>query len=282
MWSLASLLGLLLASPASQTREPSHDRVSQPWLNLQRGRHDGTPSLQPLADGRYRYDDVEGGFVAYVSPDGSVAFVPRPRAARQDTTQAVAAWVESFAEAWVAPPGERDRPDLEEPMPHPDDVVERAFVHAETIPWGPYGAPPILASVGVSLRQPGVDRPSKRAQAEFLRRTESMRAAMARESKKRERTAAANRLMAQVVATWKDETEPLSARKRMLFELWDAVDGFVDADEAAAADLRRRIESAIRRLAPRGSDLAFTDREIAAFNDERRTKEPFAPYDALR
>ena len=278
------MLGLLLASSVSHAKPSVRDRprVSQPWLDLHQARTDGPPKLEPLADGRYRYDDREAGFVAYVSPDGSVEFVERPRSARQDSTQSMVAWVEGFAEAWVQDAGERDRPDLEAPMPHPDDLVERAFAHAETIPWGPYGAPPILLSAGFSLRQPHVDRARKRSQADFLRRTESMRAAMARESRKHQRTAVQNRVMAQVVAIWKDDSESLTARKRMVFELWDAVDQIIDPNdgESAADELRARIEAAIRRLAPRGSKSAFTEREIATFDARRRTKVRFAPYES--
>jgi hypothetical protein len=165
---LGALWVLCVWAPAEGGERVPAPRLAAPWVSLER-EHD-EPRLEPMPDGRYRYEDRDAGFVAHVRPDGSVEFEPITGV----TPPALAgprAWLDGFFEALQRPAGQRDRPDLEAPMPLRDDASGRAFANAQLVPWGPYGAPPILLSLGMPL--PGARKsPSKEAQIDFLRRTE--------------------------------------------------------------------------------------------------------------
>jgi hypothetical protein len=278
----------LWAGPAVQERVPA-PRPSLPSLTLERNRRD-EPRLEPLADGRYRYEDRDGGFVAYVRPDGSVEFetitrIERPRV----QLPGGGGWFGGLGDALQRSAGERDRPELETPMPLREDASARAFANAQLVPWGPYGPPPILIGVGMGLPGlPGVrGGPSKKAQREFLRSTQGMRDAMAVQWRKDQLERATAQVGRRIVEIWTDDALSLTARKRLVFELWDEVETqgveaegpLEHATREAAAIARRRIEDTIRRLAPPGSNAAYTAAELERFNAQRQSPEPFAPYD---
>jgi hypothetical protein len=279
--------GLFLWAPASDPNAVASvpaPRIQQPWLNLERGRSGDQPALVPAPGGGYRHEDRARGFVAHIQADGTVRFAPLARG-RFSVSTGKGDWWGGAVAALQRPPGQRDRPELEYAMPLRDDASARAFATVETVPWGDYGPPPILLSVGASPSTGRTRGPGHKTKADFLRRTEAMRTTLAVQWRKKQLRAAMTRVKQRVVAIWRNDTVPFAERKRLIFELWDesepsaAATGPLEQDTRdAAATARHQIEHTIRRLAPAGSRNAFTPEELESLNAQRRSEQAFAPY----
>jgi hypothetical protein len=266
------------ASPHRRVQPPV---VTAPWLGLSKRSTDD--DLRPLPGGGFLHEDQDGGFEATIQPDGSVDFRTIPRNERTGTSDSASAWADGFVDALMRPAGQRDRPDLEQ-MPDREDQSARAAAAMETVNWGPYGPGPVLLSAGVTFRF-GRKGPNRRLQRDFLRRTESMRTTMAARHRTTQLEAAARRMGVMVVSIWRDASLPLSVRKQRIFELWDDAEPTSESDtthaaDAALRDIRRRIEDTIRRIAPRGSQDAYTSAKLDRFNAGRNSRRRFAPYEA--
>jgi hypothetical protein len=272
------VLVAMLAAPVVVDVPPP--RPPLPHMQVERGGSDDL-DLQRLPGGRFRRVDREGGFVATIEPDGSVEFESLPQVKRARSRWI--AWFGGLGDALQREPGKRDRPELEMEMPQRDDASRRAFALGQTVNWGPYGPPAILLSAGGSF---GVSGPNEAKKREFMRDTKRMRDAMAVRWREKQLDAATVRVTADVVAIWRDESLPLSIRKERIFALWDeaeapAGDGpLQDKLVEVEIEIRDRIERAVARLAPEGSDDAFTDRELADLNGRRGGRERFDPYGA--
>ncbi len=277
---MATVVALIVLLAAPPDRVPS-PRVAMPSIAVERSESDRELDLQRLPGGRLRHVDREGGFVAIVEPDGRVQFEPIVKVKRKRSR--VLAWFGGLANALQRPPGQRDRPELEHDMPPRDDASRRAMALVETVNWGPYGPGPVLLSVGGSF---DVSGPNAAKQREFMRRTKSMREAMALRFREKELAAATVRVTADVVAIWREESVPLSIRKQRIFALWDEAEAprgdgpMQDTMEATQLEVRDRIERAVRRLAPAGSEDAFTEAELAELNARRSSRDAFEPYRA--
>jgi hypothetical protein len=83
---------------------------------------------------------------------------------------------------------------------------------------------------------------------------------------------------AQLAAVWRRSALSETARRRLLFLLWDEC----AEDDDAGARARATIEAWIRAQLPHGSVSAFDDAELSALNRARTSHAPFQPYEAGR
>ena len=284
MLSAVTFCAVLVAPAAPPESDAPH--VSAPWLGLSRSREGSDQlDLEPVPGGGFQYEDDEGGFRATILPDGSVHFDPINRSELKGTPKQASTWFEGFVDAVQKPPGERGRP--------PPSKDGRSFVNQyaaqgmQTVNWGPYGPGPVLFGIGGGFGgfTQASRGPSEKAKREFLDKTETMRDGMAVRFRKEELERAARQITADVVTIWKDRSTPLFIRKRRVFELWDDAEpppgdeGPISAALAKGSqEVRTRIERAIRMLAPKGSDDAYTDDELDEFNATRTGKRRFDPY----
>ncbi|HEY7375887.1 MAG TPA: hypothetical protein VIF57_27255, partial [Polyangia bacterium] len=70
-------------------------------------------------------------------------------------------------------------------------------------------------------------------------------------------------------------------RRRILFLLWDEMAEPADTERGwAGARARRLIETFVQERLPRGGPEAYSDAELAGFNESRRGAVRFEPYAA--
>jgi hypothetical protein len=84
---------------------------------------------------------------------------------------------------------------------------------------------------------------------------------------------------------WAASTDP-TARKRALFELWDEIVEPRSRDDLAdevlveaARSARKAVIGFIRAHLPQGSELAYSESELVAFNAKKQSSVKFSPYD---
>jgi len=236
------------------------------------------------SDGSFEHKDRVGGFAATIHSDGRVTF--RDLApVRVDSPKILGFDL-------------RGRPDT--PADERFNAKSNTLVHRGTttdsksdllVKWGPYGAPPILGTVGGSF--PGVSdfaSSTRRAAAKrrFLDQTADLRAEMAAEHRRSHEKAALGKLAGDLRAIWTDAATPMSLRKEKIFARWDECEEMlVDAGEPepeqeararAGVIARRRIEAFVRKQAPKGSPDAFTPAELREMNARRKSRARFDPY----
>lgn len=139
-----------------------------------------------------------------------------------------------------------------------------------TIPW-PAGENPIG-------RFP--ENPIKRW---FLRRTEALRDQMIDLDRRQTLATAPSAALRNVTKTWSDDSINVTARRRLLFELWDECEeprnGDDERPEARVGQrAREHILLFIRRELPRGCSEAYSGAELRAYNAMRASRQPFFPY----
>jgi hypothetical protein len=113
-------------------------------------------------------------------------------------------------------------------------------------------------------------RPEK---ARYLDLTRDARAAVAAEARLRDERAAVRRLPARLEQIWRHERLSASARRRLLFDLWDECE-----EEGVGLTARTTIAAFIRRRLPAQSTDAYPREELEALNAERHSIMRFAPY----
>ena len=138
--------------------------------------------------------------------------------------------------------------------------------------------------------------PNERVKAKLLAETFEFRLEIATKHAKQRLIDQLGQLEEELEGIWSASGRSLAERKRLLFERWDAceeeqvnvaLEGFPDADTSALDETRRKLASAARRkilrfiakVAPVGSPEAFTEAELAAYNQRRVSTQAFAPYD---
>lgn len=219
--------------------------------------------LDRNGSGGYSYKDKDADFTAEIASDGTVRF----RDARLGPQKGKVS-VLGFD---LVRKGKRQK---EPSKPFRPDLV----------PNGPYGAPPILGTIGGTMG--GVAdamQTSRKYQAKqrFLDLTAPMRAEMARKARDKATRSALFELTHELVTTWNDPKLPLSLRKDRIFAVWDDCtepEEGEKADEHPGARARRQIEKFVRIHARRGSDEAFSDAELRDMNERRTSRERFDPY----
>lgn len=258
----------------------------------------GGLELERTAGGGFRHRDRTHGFEAIIESDGTVVFrdISRLQLSSNVGNPQSNGSVAALLRGSYAPQ---------------QSVIEETG--NPRIDYGPYGAPPILLSVGTSL--PGIGEFGAgggrgRAKQDFLRRTEDLRGRLSRSAERRRIVSASLHLGEHLVAVWHDKRRTPQQRRATLFALWDEVEeaparanrrdvliGKLPVRAPAGRDTsrsrsdastrdrvrtgelaRRRIESFIRQVAPVGSPEAFTAAELAKFNTRRTSRQPFAPY----
>lgn len=249
--SLALLV--LLAGPAAA--QPSSDDVVDVGGGL---------SLTRTPGGGYAYEDADAGFTAEIDPDGTVRF--RDRGARPQKGKV------SVAGHDVTRKGKR------EPIP------AKPF-RPDLVPYGPYGAAPMIVGVGGRMGGAADAKASARkyaAKQRFMELTASLRAELRGKARDKATRTALFELGHELLAIWTDPALPLSVRKERIFTAWDECaepERGDDPQTHPGARARRRIEQFVRVHAKRGSDDGFTDAELRDFNARRKSRAPFAPYD---
>ena len=249
---------------------------------------DDAGEFVPLPDGKLRYEDPDGRFVAIIDEDGSVEFRPGTRIDFDRPGQQLQYATDGFVGALLRPPGQRDRPERENPPP--DSPSERAFAAIEI---GPnesggrgYGPAPILLSAGGRFAGIGTPTVSKAAKAEVLAKTEALRERLRRQVRDEAWTDAERRQLDEVRRVWNSEVLTAQARRRKIFKLWDELapdpaTGLSEEDRTRrdrAIALQRRIERLAAMLAPEGSADAFSEAELKRLNAGRKSTRAFEPY----
>lgn len=272
---LAVLLtaSLLLAEPPPP-RLPTGYRPAAPGAGQ---------NLIRRADGSYEHRDRSSGFVATIHPDGEVTFRRVPRIEPQPPTILGFDWR-----------GRPKRPEDERFHEVPNTLVRRGTgpesKQDPLVDYGPYGAPPILASIGVrmgGLADLLTRGKTARARREFLDNTAPLRARLRAEYQRvREREAIAA-LGERLQAIWSDPSLDAATKRQRIFELWDdclEVGPAMSTEDAAraqaSAKARRVIEAFVRREAPATSPDAFAPAELRRLNAARRSRASFDPYAA--
>jgi hypothetical protein len=150
-------------------------------------------------------------------------------------------------------------------------------------------------AVGVAQLARGRD-PSPRAKALLLAATFEFRLEIATKHYKDRLIEQLGQLEDDLEDIWSASGRSVAERKRLLFERWDSCEeeldefelaGFPDADTSALDETRLELAGAARRkilrfineVAPAGSADAYTQTELAAYNQQRVSKQAFAPYE---
>lgn len=250
--------------PAEAPSIPSPQGWTGLMLRGDRAPKAAGPRLTALGDGRLLHD--AGGFTATIAADGSVAF--------KDVMVKPKVVVMGF---------DVTTGKFERGATSGDAFSERAVQ-----PFGPATAA-MFAGVGVGM--PGLaDMLLKhrfaRAKLRFLRETEALRMRMAHAWLQARLAEELDRLVARMLAIWRDDTLTLAERRRRIFVAWDECEEGrgtpgSPAEEIRAAAGRRardRIERLVRLIAPPGSPQQFTPAELVRLNAGRRSEGRFAPY----
>lgn len=235
--------------------------------------------LHRRVDGSYEHRDRDAGFAATVHPDGRVTF--RPLVPFEFRRPTILGYEIGGGKA-----------------PNPDErfnAVSNTLVHRGSsadskhdpiVNWGPYGAPPILASVGGrfgGLADLLLHSKGAKAKRDFLERTRALREQLAAEHRRGlEREAIAD--LGEVLrAIWGDRSRSAVQRRAAILARWAdclELDAEASDDERARAQgcakARRVIEAFVRRELPRGRAEAFTAAELERFNAGRSLR--FEPY----
>lgn len=129
-----------------------------------------------------------------------------------------------------------------------------------------------------AMRQAGID-PYAYEKRKLLDETREERAQMSAAARTERLREAQRRLPTTLAAVWADPRHPTSARRRLLFQLWDecAEQGH-DEVVAAGARVRAIILAFIRTRLPAGSRDAYTVDELETLNATRTSRATFSPY----
>jgi hypothetical protein len=112
----------------------------------------------------------------------------------------------------------------------------------------------------------------------LLDATRAERAAMAEDHRADDLARSAELTLRNLEALWRTIDAP-EARRDALFAMWDECAEGDDADGIAGQRARLMIIGWIRSRLPSGSPDAFDPDEIAARSAQRRSRQPFAPYE---
>lgn len=233
-------------------------------VQLERGRGDGEPRLEPIGGGRLRYRDPR--FTAIVAADGSVEF--RDHKGKVDTNVLGLDVVKR----------KLDR----KPFGAPDIFTERALNPDPRLP-----QTAILAGFGGrfgGLADWTIKTRHAAAKSKFLAQTEGLRMRMGHAWLQARLAEQLEASISRAIALWRDPSVALAERKRRLFAAWDECEAAASEGPTAeiraeaAARARARLEALIRVLAPPGSPQQFTAEELAELNAGRRSRAVFAPY----
>lgn len=128
----------------------------------------------------------------------------------------------------------------------------------------------------------------------LLDKTRGMRTALAINHAKQNIETKLSELQADLIEIWDREGMSDTAKREVLFELWDDCDERFEVAPAgvpeeavseidgfrlkAATKARRRIERFVRANLPRSSDRGYRSDELRSLNARRISKERFSPY----
>jgi hypothetical protein len=118
--------------------------------------------------------------------------------------------------------------------------------------------------------------PYRYLKQEFLKATEAQRTELARKARAELVRASLQRLPSHLESIWGDRRRSARDRKDLIFNLWREAQTGDGEDGKAGAEARSIIEAFIRNRLPEGSEDAFTDEELSAYN--RAGKQRFQPY----
>jgi hypothetical protein len=130
------------------------------------------------------------------------------------------------------------------------------------------------------MRSKGID-PYSSYKLKVLDDTREERVAIGKRYRTQQLAQSKHHMQRNLDRLWATATD-LAARKQGLFELWD------DCAETGSEELvtggtaaRAHVLGFIRSKLPAGSTDAFTQAELVHFNKQRKSRAPFAPYEAM-
>jgi hypothetical protein len=232
--------------------------------------------LSDAGGGRKRSD--QGTFVAEVARDGTVELKDRPNLrvglavpSPRDLGRGLASWYrDPYAQT-------RDRERERERQRVPSGAVDDEEEQRKRP-----GTVPILSGsfdlTDWAMRMAGRD-PYLAAKLSFLDRTREARAEMATAHRAELLRKVPVIIREHLARLWAQPEQSAAARRAALFELWDECeeDGDASVVEATAA-ARSAILGFIRGRLPAGSAEAYSEEELAALNQRRRSRQRFRPY----
>ena len=206
-------------------------------------------------------------FTFKVEKDGSVTIRDKPNIqfaklpTRREISDTLQAWYDR----------DKFRPDPDE-LPKGE---ERPIEH----PIGSIGVTIIRFDVSDWLMRANGQDPYASAKLKVLDATRDQRVEVGTKYRRAQLARAGELVQENLTHLWTSVIDP-SERKRELFELWDdcAESGdqhVIDAGHAA----RARVIAFIRVKIPAGSADAFTTAELVRFNERRKSKMAFVPYE---
>ncbi|MDD9936711.1 MAG: hypothetical protein OXT09_24075 [Myxococcales bacterium] len=107
----------------------------------------------------------------------------------------------------------------------------------------------------------------------FLEQTRELRHQLEAEYRDAELARGLHRLRGRLLIILEDDGRTPVERRRAIFALWDECSG-----DEVGRQAQRTIEAFVRAHMPRGSELAYSDAELATLNAGRASAAPFAPY----
>jgi hypothetical protein len=287
---VASATGPGPRSPYLDMRRPGAPRIGLPKFEWNPDMAPGPPppldpttgELAPSGNGTYRSD--QGPFVARVDRDGNVKIkdkknfsihftLPTPK----DIGRAIGDWyMDPNKPIGLLPPEHVGRAPVltKEEMTGQDKNTERKTNPDAVIV-------PILGGgfdvTDAFMRGKGSD-PYASKKLKFLDATRDERVQIGMRHRTEQLAMAPEIMKRNLDRLWATVGDP-AARREALFELWDE-SAEAGTDELVAAGLaaRKLVIGWIRAKLPAGSVAAYTADELAALNQRRTSKAPFAPY----
>lgn len=272
MLAVLVIASLLWAEPPP-ARLPAGYRPAGPKRSAQ--------DLIKNADGSFEHRNRDSGFVATIHPDGNVTFRSVPHIRMQSPT------LLGFDIRGRRQQAPDDR------FNQVGNTLARRGNTADSkrdpvVDFGPYGAPPIMATIGVrigGLADILTRGKTARARRDFLEDTAPLRAKLrAKYQRVRERESIAE-LGDTLRRIWADPSLDAASKRRIIFDMWDEC---IEADPRASpedaerakatAKARRVIEAFVRREVPASSTDRFAPSELRRLNALRRSRASFDPY----
>ncbi|MBK6686655.1 MAG: hypothetical protein IPG45_19465 [Deltaproteobacteria bacterium] len=126
------------------------------------------------------------------------------------------------------------------------------------------------------------DDPYRADKERFLAATVELRQELCEAAHQENLRTALYELDRRLDSIWLDPRRAASARRQLLFQLWDEclepAPDTTDLTERTALQARATILGYIEKNLPAGSPSAYPDQELLALNQRRRSRAPFDPY----
>lgn len=232
-----------------------------------------TGQLQESGGGTHRSE--QGPFTAKVAPDGGVTLKDRRNfqfGLRPPTPKSIAKGVTQWFYGDKGPDGQRGERTLEKAAGGSTDAGDRSKAVIVPVAGGSFDI------TDAFMRGKGHD-PYASKKLAFLDSTRDERVQIGTKHRERQLLLTPQIVQRNLDRAWQQAGDT-RARREALFELWDEV---VEAGDAKAVEAglaaRKLVVGFIRARLPASGPDAYTAGELAALNQRRQSKAPFAPYE---